>query len=106
MNKPKLFLLVVAFAGSLALARTAGATDAPTSPPAPDAPAAASAAAPAAHGHAAHDGKHSVTIKAEIKTHADKPAMRTRMASPAIRSSTSATIPRWKRAGAPMRSWR
>ena len=74
MNKPKLFLLVVAFAGSLALARTAGATDAPTSPPAPDAPAAASAAAPAAHGHAAHDGKHSVTIKAEIKTHADKPA--------------------------------
>jgi len=66
MKTSKLTLLLVALAGSLALAQSAGAADAPKE--VPGAPAATAKEA----GHQAtvtisQDGKHAVTIKAEIK---------------------------------------
>jgi uncharacterized RDD family membrane protein YckC/cytoskeletal protein CcmA (bactofilin family) len=96
MNKPKLLLLLVAFAAGLAPMRQAAATDAPAPPAAPAAPAVASAPAPAKVDAAAHpkgsltitrDGKHSVTIKAEIKTKDDKPAAGTDAESGADKSA-------------------
>ncbi|MFM2287371.1 MAG: hypothetical protein RL684_514, partial [Pseudomonadota bacterium] len=62
MNTPKLTLLLLAFAGSLALARPAAAADTPAAVP------------DKGSITITHDGKHSVTIKAEIKTKTDKQA--------------------------------